>query len=292
MTDSVAEVALPLRPRPSSWARAGRLARRKPLGTFGLVMTVGVVLLALFGRYITSDPNALSADVLQSPSADHWFGTDPLGRDYLARIIAGAELSVRVAFSAMAIGTAIGLVVGMMSAYLGGLFDLLLQRVVDTLLAFPGLILVMFLASIFGASATSLSFALGLLFAPGLARLVRASMLSVLAEPYIESARVVGASPARIMIRHALPNIQAPLLVYATAFLGAAILAEAGLSFLGLGVAPPTPSWGRMLSESRTFLREPWLSIFPGVAITIAVLAINLLGDGLRDVWDPRLRVA
>ena len=180
----------------------------------------------------------------------------------------------------------------MMSAYLGGLFDLLLQRVVDTLLAFPGLILVMFLASIFGASATSLSFALGLLFAPGLARLVRASMLSVLAEPYIESARVVGASPARIMIRHALPNIQAPLLVYATAFLGAAILAEAGLSFLGLGVAPPTPSWGRMLSESRTFLREPWLSIFPGVAITIAVLAINLLGDGLRDVWDPRLRVA
>lgn len=267
---------------------------RKPkiplLGIVGLICVISMVVIAIVGPWFTRDPIKLSADVLVGPSTAHWFGTDSLGRDYFARVVGGTRLSIGLAFVAITISTTLGVAVGVASAYLGGLPDLLIQRVVDVLLAFPGLILVMFLAAVFGASFMALAVSLGLILAPGLSRVVRGSTLSVSGEPYIEAARVLGASNMRIMVRHILPNILAPVIVFSSAGLGIVILAEGGLSFLGLGIAPPTPSWGKMLSESRTQLREPWLSVFPGLAMTIAVLGFNLIGDALRDMLDPRLR--
>ena len=281
-----------------TWAPPARrvdLRRWKPRKVSPLaivaVACIGLMLfLALFGPMLVDNPETISSDSLEGPSGDHWFGTDALGRDYFARVVHGARLSMGLAVGAIAISTALALVIGMLSGYLKGPVDLFLQRIIDTLLAFPGLILIMFFASVFGPSFRSLLFSLGLVLAPGVSRVVRSSTLAVASEPYVEAARVMGASAPRILMRHILPNIVAPLLVYSSAGLGVVILAEGGLSFLGLGIAPPTPSWGKMLSESRTYLREPWLSVFPGVAITIAVLGFNLLGDTLRDRLDPRLR--
>jgi peptide/nickel transport system permease protein len=284
-----AEIALP-----PSWfsLTAGKLRPRRVSAVavvgIGCILLVGVV--APIGSMFTDDPNAISADVLQSPSSDHWFGTDSLGRDYFARVIHGSRLSMGLAVATMALATAIGLIVGVLSAYFKGSTDMAVQRLVDMLLALPGLLLVMFVVSAFGASVSSLTLSLCLLLAPGLSRVVRGSALVVVEEPYVEAARVMGASNSRVIGRHVLPNILPPVLVYASTGLGIVILAEGALSFLGLGVAPPTPSWGKMLSESRTYLRDPWLSIFPGVAITLGVLGFNLLGDVLRDKLDPRLR--
>lgn len=271
-------------------AGLGRFARSKPLGAAGGALVLVILFLAIFGPAITQDPTRISIRAEEGPSLNHYFGTDTLGRDYFARIVAGARTSVLLSLVAMAIGTAIALGVGMISAYAGGLVDLLFQRVVDVMLAFPGLILLLFFASIFGPSKWAVAAALGLLFAPGLSRLVRAASLTTLSEPYVEAARVLGAPTHRILWRHVFPNIAPPLLIFVTAGLGAVILAEGALSFLGLGVQPPTPSWGRELSAARAYWRLPWLSLFPGLAITVTVLGFNLLGDALRDQWDPRLR--
>ncbi|MFN0147035.1 MAG: ABC transporter permease [Dehalococcoidia bacterium] len=249
-----------------------------------------MVVLALFGQTFTNDPTRLSRDVLQTPSGSHWFGTDALGRDYFARVVRGARLSIGLSIATMLISTSAALVIGLISAFFKGVFDLLVQRIIDMLLAFPGLVLVMFMASLFGASARSLIVSLSLLLTPGLSRVVRASALTLMGEPYVDAARAIGASDTRIIIRHMLPNMVAPILVYSSTGLGVVILAEGALSFLGLGVSAPTPSWGQMLSESRNRLGQPWLSVFPGIAITIAVLGFNLLGDVLRDSLDPRLR--
>ena len=267
-----------------------RFARSKPLGAAGGALVALVVFLAACGPTITHNPTRISPRTQEGPSLDHYFGTDTLGRDYFARIVAGARTSMVLSIAAMAIGTGIALLIGMISAYAAGMVDLLVQRFVDVMLAFPGLILLLFFASIFGPTQWAVAAALGLLFAPGLARLVRAVTLATLAEPYVDAAKGIGAPAHRILWRHVFPNIAPPLVIFVTAGLGGVILAEGALSFLGLGVQPPTPSWGRQLTEARAYWRLPWLSLFPGLAIMLTVLGFNLLGDALRDTWDPRLR--
>lgn len=267
-----------------------RLLRHHPLGAFGLFLVLLIIFLAAFGPLLTTDPAAVSAEILTSPSGDHWFGTDRLGRDYFARVIAGARLSMILALGAMAIGVGAALVIGMVSAYAKGVVDLLSQRIIDMMLAFPGLVLLLLLAQVIGRGWQAIALGMGIIFAVSMVRIVRASTLATLAESYVESARVVGASPFRILWRHVLPNMGPPLLIYVTTLLGTAILFEGALSFLGLGVPPPEPSWGRMLTEARTLWKYPHLSIFPGVAMTIAVLGFNLVGDSIRDILDPRLR--
>ncbi len=272
------------------WRRIAGAARKHPVGVIALILVVIVLFLAAFGGAISDDPNEITLDILQKPSDEHWFGTDGLGRDYFARVISGARASMSLALSAMLIGGAAALMIGMVSAYARGFVDLLGQRLVDMLLAFPGLILLLLMAQVVGRGWEAMAVGLGFLYAVDLTRIVRSNTLATLANPYVESARVVGASPPRILIRHVLPNMGPPALIYMTALIGGAILAEGALSFLGLGIAPPTPSWGRMLADGRTLWREWHLSVFPGVAMTVAVLGFNLLGDTLRDVFDPRLR--
>ena len=272
--------------------RALKLLSQHPLGAFGMLVVIFVVFLAAVGPLIAGDSELISPNILAGPSGEHWFGTDRLGRDYLARVIAGARLSMSLALGAMAIGVGAALVLGMVSAYAKGLVDLLLQRLIDMMLAFPGLVLLLLLTQVIGRGWQSVALGMGIIFAVSMVRIVRASTLATLAESYVEAARVVGASPYRILWRHVLPNMGPPLLIYVTALLGGAILFEGALSFLGLGVPPPEPSWGRMLTEARTLWKYPHLSIFPGVAMTIAVLGFNLVGDSVRDIFDPRLRGA
>jgi peptide/nickel transport system permease protein len=267
--------------------------RAQPLGAFGAVLIVLLAFLAVAGPLITpEDPNAVSTDVLKSPSSEHWFGTDNFGRDYFSRIIAGARVSISIALAAITIGVTGGVLLGMASAYAGGVTDLCLQRVIDAMLALPSLILAMFFVSIFGSSVGNLILVLSITIVPPVSRVARGSSLGILAEPYIDAGRVIGVPAPRLLLRYILPNIAAPIVVIITTGIGALILAEAGLSFLGMGIPPPTAEWGGMLSQSRAFaLDAPWLAIFPGAAISIAVLAFNLFGDAMRDVWDPRLRI-
>jgi peptide/nickel transport system permease protein len=292
MSPAADEVVDTLAPKRSLARRTLRGCRRHPLGAFAGLLVLAVLFLAAFGPLLSDDPNAIGLDILERPSSDHWFGTDSLGRDYFARVIAGARISMLMSLSAMAIGGVAALFFGMVSAYAGGLVDLLGQRLVDLMLAFPGLVLLLLIGQVLGRGWESLAIGLGVLYAVSLIRLVRANTLATLANPYVESARVVGATPLRILLRHVLPNIGPPALIYMTALIGTAILAEGALSFLALGINPPTPSWGRMLAEGRVLWREWHLSVFPGLAMTIAVLGFNVLGDTLRDVFDPRLRGA
>ena len=276
--------------RPPLRRRARLLLRQHPPGAFGLLIALAMIVLAAFGPLISGDPTKLSVDILHAPSSEYWFGTDGLGRDYFARVIAGARLSISLALTAMAIGVGFALVWGMTTAYAAGLFDLLSQRVLDMLLAFPGLVLLLLLAQVTGRNWQSIALGMGIIFTMGMVRIVRASTLATLGAAYVEAARIIGVPPFRILWRHVLPNIGPPLLIYVTTLLGGAILFEGALSFLALGVPPPNPSWGRMLVESRDFWQHTHLSIFPGLAITLAVLGFNLLGDSLRDIFDPRLR--
>ena len=278
--------------RPPLRRRLRRLLRQHPLGAFGLLIVILMIVLAAFGPLIAGDPTKLSPNILAAPSGEYWFGTDGLGRDYFARVVAGTRLSISLALTAMTIGVGIALLWGMTSAYAAGLFDLLSQRVLDMLLAFPGLVLLLLLAQVTGRNWQSIALGMGLIFTMGMVRIVRGSTLATLSASYVEAARVIGVTPFRILWRHVLPNIAPPLAIYVAALLGAAILFEGALSFLALGVPPPNPSWGRMLVESRDFWQHTHLSIFPGVAITLAVLGFNLLGDSLRDIFDPRLRGA
>lgn len=279
-----------LRPAPSRSRRAARAARRHPVGVVALLLVLAVVFLAAFGMMIVDDPNEISMAILEKPSGEHWFGTDGLGRDYFARVISGARTSIALSLSAMLIGGVAALMIGMVSAYAGGIVDLLGQRIIDILLAFPGLILLLLVVQVVGRGWEAMAVGLGVVYAVSLTRLIRASTLSTLANPYVDAARVLGAWAPRILFRHVLPNMGPPALIYMTALIGGAILAEGALSFLALGIAPPTPSWGRMLADGRTLWREWHLSVFPGVAMTVAVLGFNLLGDTMRDVFDPRMR--
>ncbi len=271
-----------------------RLARTQPLGTLALVICLIMVFMAVFAPLVSRyDPFATSAyDRLLAPSATHWFGTDENGRDLYARLVYGARISMYVAFFSIAIGTFIGYLAGIVSGFVGGKIDDYIQRVVDAMLAFPSILLALTVVSVLGAGLDKVIAAIAITLAPRAARVSRGVVLSVKENVYIDAARVIGASSLRIMLRHVLPNTMAPFLVLASVALGGAILTEASLSFLGLGVPPPHPAWGRMLSgaSQNLGLLAPWLMIFPGAAIMLLVLAFNLLGDALRDIWDPKLR--
>ena len=278
-----------------AWPRTvGQFLKKKPLGAFGAALILLFLVLAVGAQWLAPYPYDVgtATDRLQGPSLAHPFGTDANGRDLLSRIIWGARISVTIGFGAVAISTVIAVAVGVTSGYFGGWLDLLVQRVVDVWISFPALVLLVSLVAILGPGLWSTTFVLGILLAPGTARVVRSAVLAMREQPYVESARCVGAGHARIVRSYVLPNVSAAILVLATTQLGVAVLAESTLSFLGYGVPPPFPTWGSMLSGTgRAFmLQSAWLSIWPGLAISAAVFGFNMLGDALRDVLDPRLR--
>jgi peptide/nickel transport system permease protein len=272
----------------------GEFARHKPLGAFGGAIVLALLIVAAGAQWIAPYPYDVGVvtDRLQGPSLAHPFGTDANGRDLLSRIIWGARMSVTIGFGAVLLSTVLSVSVGVCSGYFGGWFDLLIQRLVDVWISFPALVLLVSLVAILGPGLWSTTLVLGILLAPGTARVVRSAVLAMRHLPYVESARCVGAGDARIVRKYVLPNVAAAILVLATTQLGVAVLAESTLSFLGYGVPPPFPTWGAMLSGTgRAFmLQSPWLSIWPGLAISLAVFGFNMLGDALRDVLDPRLR--
>jgi peptide/nickel transport system permease protein len=271
---------------------AVRRLLRQPAAVIGgiilLLMTIG----AIFAPALTPhDPAKLSPrEARQAPSGDHWLGTDNFGRDELTRILYGGRVSLRIGFIAVAIGASIGIVLGAIAGYRGGWIDELIARVIDVMLAFPGILLAIAVVAVLGPDLQNLMIAVGIGTAPGFARLVRGQALTAREYDYVTAARAMGCTHAKIVLRHILPNVLAPIVVYATLSIAGAILAGASLNYLGLGAKPPTAEWGLMLAESRDELRRSWwLAIFPGVAIMLTVIAINALGDGLRDAFDPRL---
>lgn len=263
--------------------------------TFGTVVVVLVVLSAVFAPIVAPyDPTDIhSEDMLVAPSGEHILGTDDLGRDILSRIIFGARVSIMVGVVSIGIAMLLGIPLGVMAGFYGGAIDAVFMRIMDVLLAFPALVLALFIIAVLGPSAVNAMIAVGVVYTPNFARLVRANVLSIREMTYVEAARAVGFTRARIMFQEILPNTIAPLIVQASLGVAYAILVEAALGFLGLGVQPPTPSWGSMLSEGRVLLKiAPWYATFPGLAIFFTVFGLNLLGDGLREVLDPRLRHA
>ena len=272
---------------------------RRPLGAFGLVLVLAMILAALLAdRIAPYDPTAISfKDLLAPPSPEHLLGTDNFGRDVFSRLLFGARTALLVGFTASIVGCTLGLILGIVGAYFGGRVDQIIQRLMDVLLSFPLIVIAIAVVAALGTGEDKIANVIAAItvpIIPRVSRVVRSSALSVVQMPYIEATRAVGARAMRIMFRHIAPNVFAPYLIMMTAFLGQAILLEASLSFLGLGVFEPTPSWGLMLrGAGMQFLeRAPWLAIAPGVAISLAVFGFNLFGDSLRDALDPRLRTA
>ena len=266
---------------------------RSPVGSSSSVVIAMLALSAIFAPLIAPyDPIAISLDSFESPSLTHPMGTDNLGRDVFSRVLYGSRISLYVAALAATSGTLVGCCLGLLSGFFGGWLDLFAQRVVDAMLAFPALVLAMALVAVLGPSTTNGLLAISIVIIPGNSRVIRSAVLSVKESTYVEAAYSIGASPLRVMLRHVLPQVFAPILILVSTVLGAAILIETALSFLGLGTQPPDPSWGQMLSGSgREYMEQaPWLAIFPGLAISVTVLAFNMLGDVVRDVLDPRLR--
>jgi peptide/nickel transport system permease protein len=287
--------ALPAGVAPDTGDSPGRLAVRavlsRPTAVFGGVVLVLVSLLAIFAPWIAPyDPLATSwAAVRKAPSAAHWFGTDEVGRDLLSRTIWGARASLSAGVIAVTIAVGAGVPIGMLAGYVGGWVDAVIGRLTDAMLAVPFLILAIALAAFLGPSLGNAMIAIGVTATPIFVRLARGQVLAARAEDWVEAARAVGNPPARILLRHILPNILPPVMVQATLAVAAAIIAEASLSFLGLGQQPPAPSWGSMLNTAQRFLTQaPWMAVFPGIAIFLTVLAFNLFGDGLRDALDPK----
>ncbi|MBI4498715.1 MAG: ABC transporter permease [Chloroflexi bacterium] len=282
------------RPRPRMRVRLVRFARSKPLGALGaclLLVTVSVVLLGdLLARYPSEQ--VFSQAPLHPPSAEFWFGTDNLARDIYSRIVYGSRISLFVGFSVVASGSLLGAALGIVSAYLGGKADLVIQRVVDGMMAIPGLFLALAIMSALGQSLANVIIALAITQIPGTSRTIRSVALSVKEMQYVEAGRAMGATPWRIMWQHVAINCVPPFIIVASASLGSAILAEASLSFLGVGAPGNIPSWGGMLGgdNRRYMVQAPWMAIFPGFALSLTVYGINLLGDALRDILDPRLR--
>lgn len=253
-----------------------------------------LILAAIFAPIVAPhDPLAQSANLLEPPSRSHLFGTDELGRDILSRVIFGARISLTVGLVAVAIAASCGTMLGLIAGFQGGILDSALMRVVDVMLAFPGIILAILIMGTLGSSLINVMIAVGIGAIPWYARTVRASTLVVKQDDYVLSARASGATTQRLMLRHVLPNVIAPVIVLGTVGIAGAILAISSLSFLGLGAQPPSSEWGSMLSQSRVYItRAWWITTFPGVAIMVSVLAINVIGDALRDALDPRLRGA
>ncbi|MFL6571109.1 MAG: ABC transporter permease [Burkholderiales bacterium] len=268
--------------------------RRYPLGAIGaLIMALFVLTALLAGTIAPFDPTATDAPAsLARPGGTHLLGADFMGRDVFSRIVHGARISLAVGLCATALGCLIGVAIGLSSGYLGGTFDLLMQRLVDILQSLPLLVMALVMAASLGPSLTNTIIAIAIPLVPNVARIIRSNTLTLREMPFVEAARAVGMSETRIALRHVLPNTLAPLIVLATAQVGSAILVESALSFLGLGIPEPHPSWGRMLSESAAeYMRTaPWLVIYPGIAISLVVFGTNLLGDAMRDALDPRQR--
>jgi ABC-type dipeptide/oligopeptide/nickel transport system permease subunit len=278
--------------QPGPAQRALALVRNNPLGAVGGVLIVCLIVVGLFAPLLAPHPvNAFVGKVNQAPSAAYPFGTDRLGQDIFSRVIRGARISLEVGMFAVGIGTLAGLLIGITSAYKGGIIDTVTQRGVDIAIAFPQLILLLILVRILGPSIQNVILAISLGIIPGVARVIRGATLSEKNNQYIDAARSMGASDARILFRHLVPNVAPLAIVIATTLLGGAILAEAALSFLGLGVPPPNPSWGADINSARNVAPyNTWAALFPGIAISLSVLGFNLLGDALRDILDPRLR--
>ena len=271
-----------------------KFARTKPLGAGGALIILAMIFVAIFAKTLAPyDPywGDYAAQFVR-PGAEHWFGTDEFGRDILSRIMYGARIALFVGFVASFAGCTLGALLGVISAYAGGKVDLLLERLMDILLAFPLLILALAIASILGPAVHNVVIAIAIPIIPRAARVVRAAALSVKENPYVEAASSLGATWRRVILQHILPNVMAPYMIMLTAQLGSAILTEAALSYLGLGAAEPTPSWGLMLSGSASSYAEkaPWIALFPGIAISLGVFGFNLFGDSLRDILDPKLR--
>ncbi len=292
MAAIAASAAIPPRELTPLERAVRRLARRHG-AMVGLAVVVAFIAMAVFAPWIAPhDPIATSwSAVRKAPSAAHWFGTDDIGRDVLSRVIWGARASLLAGVVSVAISLAVGVPIGLAAGYLGRWADMLISRVTDAMLACPFLILAIALAAFLGPSLANAMIAIGIAATPVFIRLTRAQVLAVKVEDYVEAARAVGNSHLRIALRHIFPNIVAPLIVQATLAIAAAVIAEASLSFLGLGQQPPAPSWGSMLNTAKDYVENaPWMAVWPGLSIFLLVLSFNLLGDGLRDALDPRHR--
>jgi peptide/nickel transport system permease protein len=281
--------------RPSLLSNLWRFCRQNPLGAAGGFVVIVTIAMAAFADVVTFyDPthNNFGA-MLEPPSADYWLGTDQFGRDLYTRIVYGARTALLVGFVSAFVGGTVGLILGVASAHFGGRFDLIVQSIMDVVMAFPLIILALAMVSIFGTGTFNVIVAITIPFIPRCARVVRSSALAVREMPYIDAARASGFSHARIVMRHMVPNVLAPYLVVMTAAVGQAILLESSLSFLGLGVQEPEPAWGLMLRGGAQEYAEsaPWVAVFPGIAISLAVFGFNLFGDALRDWLDPKLKL-
>jgi peptide/nickel transport system permease protein len=276
------------------WQGAKFLARSYPLGAAGAVILIVFVLTAILAGFISPyDPTLTSSGAsLARPGTAHWLGADFMGRDMFSRIVGGSRISLAVGLGSTLLGCLVGVPIGLLSGYFGGWVDLTIQRLIDMMQSLPLLVTALVMAAALGPSLRNTIIAIAIPLVPSISRIVRSNTLALKEMPFVEAARAIGLSETWIAIRHVLPNTLAPLIVLVTAQFGSAILVEASLSFLGLGVPEPYPSWGRMLSENAAeYMRAaPWLVIFPGLAISLAVFGANLLGDALRDMLDPRLR--
>ncbi len=267
--------------------------RQYPIGAFSAVYIAAIIVLAVVGPWVAPHDYYRSVAIpIQEPSGQHWFGTDEVGRDIFSRIIGGARITVRIGFIALFGATALGSLVGLVSGYFGGIVDALIQRVVDSLMSIPLILLALMIVFVFGSNTNNVVLALSLVIAPSVSRVIRSAVLAERAKDYVLAAEVVGASQTRVMFRHVAVNLAPLVIVIMSINVGQIIIAESSLSFLGLGTQPPEPSWGRMLSgASRLFMTQnPWMAVFPGLALFTVVMAFNLLGDTLRDSLDPRLR--
>ncbi len=287
------EQLLDMRPKQSVGQKIWHFARTKPLGAISAIIIILTILTAISADVITPyDPLDLVHEPFESMSLSAPLGADDLGRDVLSRVIYGARVSMYVGLLSVFIGITLGTIIGILSAYIGGVLDLAIQRVVDALMAFPAIIMALGLAAALGASINNIVAALVVILLPGAIRVIRAQVLSIKELDYTLAAQAIGARPWRIMLRHILPNVTASYIVLSTITLGLAIIIEASLTFLGVGVSPDIPTWGGMLTDgAQKYIRNAWwLAVFPGVAISVVVFSINFLGDALRDVLDPRLR--
>jgi peptide/nickel transport system permease protein len=286
----------PVVSRLDQWLEASfRFTCQRPLGAVGAAIIVIMIAAAVLAGFVAPyDPLTTDyASMLQAPSSFHWFGTDSFGRDVFTRIIYGSRTALWIGFASSFLGATRGGIIGVTSAYFGGKIDLVLQRFMDLLLSFPLVILALVVVSLLGSGMTNVIFAITVPMVPRCAIVVRSSALALREMPFVEAARALGFGPLHIILRHMLPNVMAPFLIMLTAFLGQAILLEASLSFLGLGVAEPQAAWGLMLRGAAVEFAEraPWMAIYPGIAISLSVFAFNLFGDSLRDALDPKLRI-
>jgi peptide/nickel transport system permease protein len=286
----------PVVSRLDQWFEASfRFTCQRPLGAIGAAIIVIMIAAAVLAGFVAPyDPLTTDyASMLQAPSSFHWFGTDSFGRDVFTRIIYGSRTALWIGFASSFLGATLGGIIGVTSAYFGGKIDLVLQRFMDLLLSFPLVILALVVVSLLGSGMTNVIFAITVPMVPRCAIVIRSSALALREMPFVEAARALGFGPLHIILRHMLPNVMAPFLIMLTAFLGQAILLEASLSFLGLGVAEPQAAWGLMLRGAAVEFAEraPWMAIYPGIAISLSVFAFNLFGDSLRDALDPKLRI-